>query len=81
MWPQESADLVTFTEEILNGKLHFLCSACWVILMWDLLVLVDEMHVDKNVWYLKYFFLSNFQLVESEVPENRTMSTVVEAKI
>ena len=28
MWPnpQFSADLVTFTEEILNGKLHFLCS-------------------------------------------------------
>ena len=29
MWPnpQETADLVTITEEILNGKLHFLCSA------------------------------------------------------
>ena len=28
MWPnpQKTADLVTFTEEILNGKLHFLCS-------------------------------------------------------
>ena len=28
MWPnpQETTDLVTFTEEILNGKLHFLCS-------------------------------------------------------
>ena len=28
MWqnPQETVDLVTFTEEILNGKLHFLCS-------------------------------------------------------
>ena len=28
MWPdpQETADLVTFTEEILNGKLHFLWS-------------------------------------------------------
>ena len=28
MWPnpEETADLVTFTEEILNGKLHFLCS-------------------------------------------------------
>ena len=28
MWPnpQETADLITFTEEILNGKLHFLCS-------------------------------------------------------
>ena len=27
MWsnPQEIADLVTFTEEILDGKLHFLC--------------------------------------------------------
>ena len=24
--PQFSADLVTFAEEILNGKLHFLCS-------------------------------------------------------
>ena len=28
MWPnpQFPADLVAFTEEILNGKLHFLCS-------------------------------------------------------
>ena len=28
MWPnpQFPTDLVTFTEEILNGKLHFLCS-------------------------------------------------------
>ena len=38
MWPnaQETADLVIFTEEILNGKLHFLCSAVTVILkvMW-----------------------------------------------
>ena len=30
MWPkpQEPADLVTFTEEILNEKLHFLCCEC-----------------------------------------------------
>ena len=28
MWPnrQETADLVTFTEEFLNEKFHFLCS-------------------------------------------------------
>ena len=28
MWPnpQEIADLVTFTEEIVNGKLHFFCA-------------------------------------------------------
>ena len=25
-YPQEIADLVTFTEEIFIGKLHFLCS-------------------------------------------------------
>ena len=33
MWPnpQEPADLVTFIEEILNGKLHFLCSV-WCVL-------------------------------------------------
>ena len=24
--PQETVDLVTFTEKIQNGKLHFLCS-------------------------------------------------------
>ena len=24
--PQETADLVTFTEEVLHRKLHFLCS-------------------------------------------------------
>ena len=32
MWPnpQETADLVTLTEEILNGKGHFLCNACSV---------------------------------------------------
>ena len=27
--PQLPADLVTFNEEILNGKLHFLCSQCF----------------------------------------------------
>ena len=31
MWPnpQFSANLVTFAEEILNGKLHFLCGVWW----------------------------------------------------
>ena len=29
--PQEVADLVTFTEEILNGKLHFLCSVSGIL--------------------------------------------------
>ena len=32
MWPdpqQFHVDLVTFTEEILNGELHFLCRVNW----------------------------------------------------
>ena len=35
MWPnqQETADLVKFTEKILNGKLHFLCCVFTVILI------------------------------------------------
>ena len=32
--PQETVDLVKFTEEILNGKLHFLCSE--LIETWNL---------------------------------------------
>ena len=31
---QETADLVTFTREILNGKVHFLCSGCSGPLAW-----------------------------------------------
>ena len=33
MWPnpQFPADLVTFTEEILNGKLHFLCGVPYYV--------------------------------------------------
>ena len=36
MWPnpQETADLVTFTEEIPNEKLHFLCSVSSVYNNW-----------------------------------------------
>ena len=38
MWPnpQKAADLVTFTEEILNGKLHFLCSETYLYLSYGL---------------------------------------------
>ena len=32
MWTnsQETADLVTFSEKMLNGKLHFLCSTAYI---------------------------------------------------
>ena len=42
MWPnpQFPADMVTFTEEILNGKLHFLCSDS-PLKLWIALVFIE----------------------------------------
>ena len=61
MWPnsQFPADLVTFTEKILNGKLHFLCSARWYIhlslnIISTYLVLV---HLFKDHWGLVHELL------------------------
>ena len=40
MWPnpKETVDLVTLTGEILNGKLHFLCSEVWPFEYWETLL-------------------------------------------
>ena len=38
---QETADLVPFTEEILNGKLHFLCSVFTVKIFFIFLLLIN----------------------------------------
>ena len=35
---QETADLVTFNEEILNGKLHFLCSVAVKIMIYETII-------------------------------------------
>ena len=50
MWPnpQEAADLVTFTEEILNGKLHFLFFEVRKFCLW-LLHLVS--------WIISLFYI------------------------
>ena len=41
--PQFPADLVTFTVEILNGKLHFLCSYSWLLPYCDLRLLFPNL--------------------------------------
>ena len=53
-----SADLVTFTAEILNGKLHFLCSEAFENNLYALGVFIDLSKVfdtvDKKariIWY------------------------------
>ena len=52
MWPspQETADLVTFTEEIFDGKLHFLCTAdtLTVILLISIFVILG-MYQEQNL--------------------------------
>ena len=39
MWPNPHLDLVIFTEEILDGKLHFLCSVIFMLSFFIYLVL------------------------------------------
>ena len=73
MWPnpQFSADLVTFTEEILNGKIHFLYSDTLIFMMYyevgsvlpncKTMLLYRKCLLDKNEWYnslkVKYFWI------------------------
>ena len=47
MWPntQETADLIKFTEEILNGKRHFLCSGAFKCLQVSL-----SLQIFKWIW-------------------------------
>ena len=44
MWPnlQKTAELVTFTEEIFNGKLHFLCSDSARLIAMEMQLLVER---------------------------------------
>ena len=59
MWPhpQETADLVTVTEEILNGKLHFLYSAVF------LRTSLDDCFWDILGDFLRYYQLPLLKLV------------------
>ena len=55
MWPnpQLPADLVTFTEEILNGKLHFLCSGCYYMSIFYSMLFKARSQVWDNFWQPK----------------------------
>ena len=46
--PQLPADLVTFTEEILNGKLHFLCSVIAKLAAYELSVNKSSLKLIQN---------------------------------
>ena len=50
MWPnpQETADLDTFTGEILNGKLYFLCSEFTILTTSEIKEVEDEKFKQAN---------------------------------
>ena len=54
---QFSTNLVTFTEEILNGKLHFLCSVLYVQSF-------EESSAIEHFILLNIFFLKTCQITE-----------------
>ena len=55
MWPntQFFADLVTFTEEILNEKLYFLCGESFIIDVWQGLNYDAEWIINKRKTFTK----------------------------
>ena len=51
MWPkvQETADLVTFTEKILNGNCHFLCGVTTSICVGDFRYFKNKDHMNTTM--------------------------------
>ena len=59
MWPnlQETADLVTFTGEILNEKLHFLCGMhCLILLLLILIIKLSKILINEIINIIIYYY-------------------------
>ena len=64
MWPnpQFPGDLVTFTEEILNGKLNFLCSeniSHEALASWNLIRQNNIQYITVETWILNILYSQN----------------------
>ena len=65
---QETADLITFTEELLNGKLHFLCSELlliWCIrsrLIWVSVKILTLLFRSLQNWSARFCFKGSLML-------------------
>ena len=53
--PQETADFVTYTEEILNGKLHFLYRDLPGILQMNVFIVAYVQCSIENLWFSDVF--------------------------
>ena len=92
MWPnpQETADLDTFTEKILNGKLHFLCSANhepgWISMLYSSYRIIQSS--SKYVLCLEPATLlniafridKNFATFSKELPSNTMIYRIIIAE-
>ena len=59
MWPnlQENADLVTFSGEIHNEKLHFLCSMhCLILLLLILIIKLSKILINEIINVIIYYY-------------------------
>ena len=65
MWPnpQFPEDLVTFTKEILNRKLHFLCSVRLVRLQISMVVKIDR----REKWKVSYMQVTSWEKVSDKI--------------
>ena len=59
--PQETGDLVTFTEEILDGKLHFLCSVSWDFFLQDFMQLLLQIFLERESFQELQEITQNFE--------------------
>ena len=69
MW-QETADLVTFTKEILNEKLHFLCSASSIFFIVNFLfyiAFINSLLTTTTAALLKLLTLCNIVLSKAPI--------------
>ena len=74
MWPnpQFPEDLVTFTEEILNGKLRFSCSICYetwrpevAVMQTEKALINDHVRVSKVSWKFRIPTIYSFAVIYS----------------
>ena len=58
MWPnpQFPADLITFTEELLNGKIHFLSSAICYLMHCSLFSAFRSFLYSDRIWTREFSF-------------------------
>ena len=72
MWPnpQKTADLVSFTEEILNWNLHFLCSVlCFksrVRNPWGTVLYENNCDYSSYIFSYRFAFIAFYPLVETK---------------